>query len=197
MSLDGRIKAALEADAARLDPRAEARMDEVLERGPTRRRLRSTGRGLAIAAVVAAFVAGGVGAVRLVRSDEGTRPGGPRLARTVLDGQWQLELTVQDGLRAGFGYGRARQLAGPRELDLALGVVRQIRPGSFETVPVNGIFDVRGPYLIVQADGETLVLGWSISGDRLRLRLVDDSRGPAGTREDRLIWTTHPWTRIG
>jgi len=62
---------------------------------------------------------------------------------------------------------------------------------------VDGLFHVDGAFLIVRYNGETLVFRWTLSGDQLRLSLIDDSRPAKMTALDRLIWTTHPWRRIG
>jgi hypothetical protein len=150
----------------------------------------------ALAAVVSVFVVGGFAAFRATGGGDRAGNGHPTSASPI-DGEWQVTLTIEDGLRAGLGYGHARRLAGTRQLELTLGVVRQIRPGSFETIPVHGTFEVEGPFLIVRDQDETLVLRWTLSGNELRLSLVDDSRPASGERADRLIWTTHPWERIG
>jgi hypothetical protein len=143
------------------------------------------------------FVAGGFAGLRAVEGGGDRAGNGSIFQVSPIDGQWQMELSVEDGLGAGFGYGRARQLAGPRQLELALGVVRQIRPGSFQTVPVAGTFQVDGPFVFVQDSGETLVFRWTLTGNELHLTLVDDSRPPGEAAVDRLIWTTHTWRGIG
>lgn len=197
MSLDGRIRAGLTSDAAGLEPSTDQALGTVLERGPRRRATRTIVRSVAIAAVIAASVLGPVAVLRDIDRGRATLPGGSEAIDGVspIDGGWSAHLSIGDGLHAGFGYGRARQLAGLRQLELARGVVRQIRPGSFQTVPVNGTFQVDGPFLVVQDNGETLVFRWRLSGDALRLSLVDDSRSAHGAAVDRLIWTTHPWQR--
>lgn len=197
MSLDARIRSGLEGDAARLEPAAEPALRRIAHRGPRRRTARTVARAVAIAAVVSVFAVGGLAAVRAIKG--GTRPGGTGLVTVAspIDGQWRSALSIEDGLRLGLTYGRARQLSGARQLELSLGVVRQIRPGSFETVPVNGTFEVDGPFLVIRDQGETIVLRWTLSGNQLRLSLVDDSRPAAGRRVDRLIWTTHAWERFG
>jgi hypothetical protein len=197
MSLDGRIRAGLTADAAGLEPSTDQALGRVLERGPRRRVTRTIVRSVAIAAVIVASVLGPVAVLREIDRGRATVPGGSGAVDGVspIDGGWSARLSIEDGLGAGLGYGRARELAGPRQLELARGVVRQIRPGSFQTVPVNGTFQVDGPFLVVLDNGETLVLRWRLSGDELRLTLVDDSRSAHGTAIDRLIWTTHPWHR--
>jgi len=195
MSLDGRIRTGLNADASELDPAIDPALDVVLERGPRRRKARTVARSVGIAAVVSVFLAGGF-ALRAVRGG-GAIPGDGSLTQvSPIDGAWQMTITVQDGLDAGLDYGRARQLAGPRQLELSLGVVREIRPESFETVPVNGTFRVEGPFVVVHDHGETLVFRWTIAGGDLRLSLSDDSRSSAGDAVDRLTWTTHTWHRI-
>lgn len=198
MSLDGRIRTGLGADASELEPATDTALRAVLERGPRRRAARTIARSVALAAVVSVFVLGGLVALRAIGRDRvGPADHGPVSSVSPIDGQWQMTLSIEDGLRARFGYGRAGQLAGTRQLELSLGVVRQIRPGSFETIPVNGTFQVDGPFLIIQDDGETVVFRWTLSGNGLRLSLVDDSRPAGGAAVDRLIWTTHPWERIG
>jgi len=197
MSLDGRIRTGLNAEALALDPATDPALDEVLQSGPRRRTARTVVRSVGIAAVVSVFIAGGFTALRAVQGGGGGASDGSIFQVSPIDGQWEMTLSVEDGLAAGFDYGRARQLAGPRQLELALGVVRQIRPGSFETVPVNGTFQVDGPFAFVRDSVETLVFRWTLTGNELRLTLVDDSRPAGGAAVDRLIWTTHTWGRIG
>jgi hypothetical protein len=197
MSLDVRIRTGLNEDASGLKPATDQALDVILERGPIRRTTRTVVRSVGIAAVVSVFVAGGFAALRAVEGGGGRAGNGSIIQVSPIDGQWQMELTVEDGLGAGFGYGRARQLAGPRQLELALGVVRQIRPGSFQTVPVMGTFQVDGPFVFVRDSGETLVFRWTLTGNELHLTLVDDSRPPGEAALDRLIWTTHTWRAIG
>jgi hypothetical protein len=168
-----------------------------LERGPRRRAARTAGRAVALAAVASAFVLGGLAAIRATEDGDHQAAASRISSASPIDGGWRVTLSIEDGLRSGMGYGHARQLAGRRELELALGVVRQIRPGSFDTIPVHGTFEVDGPFAILRDQGETLILRWSLSGNQLSFSLVDDSRGAAGEREDRLIWTTHPWVRVG
>jgi hypothetical protein len=199
MSFDGRIRAALTADAADLQPATDLALERILKGGPRRRVGRTIARSLAIAAVISASVLGPVAVLRVIDHGRAPSPAGRGAvgAGSMIDGGWSTTLSIEDGLAAGLGYGRARQLSGPRQLELARGVVRQIRPGSFQTVPVNGTFEVNGPFLIVQDEGETLVLRWRLSGDELRLWLVDDSRSGQALKVDRLIWTTHPWKQTG
>jgi hypothetical protein len=121
----------------------------------------------------------------------------PDLVRLPIDGEWRV--TPVDRGRSPRGLGvrtgtTSRRSTGP---ELTLGVVRQIRPGSFDTIPVHGTFEVDGPFVILRDQGETLLFRWSLSGSQLRLTLVDDSRKPSGERADRLIWTTRPWVRVG
>jgi hypothetical protein len=203
MSLDGRIRTGLNADASELAPATDPALDVILDHGPRRRTARTVLRSVGIAAVVAVFLAGGF-ALRALRGGGGVPADGSLNQVSPIDGQWQMTLTVQDGLDAGLDYGRARQLAGPRKLELALGVVRLIRPGSFETVPVNGTFQVDGSIVVVHDRGETLVFRWELAGKgvaadakNLRLTLVDDSRSVKGDDIDRYIWTTQVWHRIG
>src|SRR5437773_1839490 len=123
-----RTRTGLNADASELDPAIDPALDVVLERGPRRRKARTVARSVGIAAVVSVFLAGGF-ALRAVRGG-GAIPGDGSLTQvSPIDGAWQMTITVQDGLDAGLDYGRARQLAGPRQLELSLGVVRVIRPG--------------------------------------------------------------------
>lgn len=197
MSLDARIRTAMDRDASELEPATGPALQRIGEQGPRRRAARTVAHVTAIAAVVSVFVVGGFAAIRATESGDLLAGAGPVTHASPIDGQWQIMLSVEDGLSGGLGYGRARQLAGPRQLELSLGVVRQIRPGSFETVPVNGTFEVEGPFFVVSDDSETLVFRWTLSGNRLNLSLVDDSRPAAGERVDRLIWTTRPWERIG
>jgi hypothetical protein len=197
MSLDGRIRTGLHADASELEPATDPALDVILDRGPRRRAARTALRSIGIAAVVSVFLAGGVAAIRAVQGGGVDAGRGSIVQVSPIDGQWEMTLTVQDGLDVGLDYRRARQLAGPRQLELALGVVREIRPGSFETVPVNGTFRVDGPFVFVHDHGETLVLRWMLAGNELRLSLVDDSRSTNGEAVDRLIWTARIWRRIG
>jgi hypothetical protein len=203
MSLDGRIRTGLNADASELEPATDPALDVILERGPRRRTARTVLRSVGIAAVVAVFLAGGF-ALRALRGGGGVPANGALNQVSPIDGQWQMTLTVQEGLDAGLDYGRARQQAGPRKLELALGVVRLIRPGSFETVPVNGTFRVDGSIVVVHDRRQTLVFRWELAGKgvaanakNLRLTLVDDSRSVKGDDIDRYIWTTQIWHRIG
>jgi hypothetical protein len=198
MSLEGRIRNGLGADASGLEPGVDPALRTLLERGPRHRAARTAARSVALAVVVSVFVLGGLAALRSIGRDGGDAAGrGPVSSVSPIDGGWRMTLSIEDGLRAGFGYGRAGQLAGSRQLELSLGVVRQIRPGSFQTVPVNGTFRVDGPFLIIQDDGETLVFRWTLSGNELNLSLVGDSRPAGGAAVDRLIWTTRPWEWIG
>ena len=198
MPLDARIRTALNRDASEIEPATEPALDEIMEHGPRRRAAMTVARVAAIAAVVSVFVVGGFAAIRATQGAEAPRPGaGPVVSTSPIDGQWQMTLSIEDGFEGGIGYGHARQLSGSRQLELSLGVVRQIRPGSFETISVNGTYEMDGPFLVVHDHGETLVLRWKLSGTELRLSLVDDSRPVAGERVDRLIWTAHLWERIG
>jgi hypothetical protein len=198
MYLDRRIRNSLGADASGLEPATDPALRAILERGPRRRAARTIGRSVVLAAVVSVFVLGGLAALRAIGRDRvGPAGPGPLSSVSPIDGQWRMTLSIEDSLGAGLGYGRARQLAGHRQLELSLGVVRQIRPGSFETIPVNGLFQVDGPFLIAQYDGETLSFRWTLSGNELRLSLVDDSRPAGGATLVRLIWTAHPWERTG
>ena len=197
MSLDARIRTAMDRDASKLELATDPALQKIMERGPRRRAARTVARVTAIAAVVSMFVVGGFAAIRATQGGDLRAGADPMTTASSIDGQWQITLSIEDGLSGGLGYGRARQLAGPRQLELSLGVVRQIRPGSFETVPVNGTFEVEGPFLVIRDHGETLVLRWVLSGNELRLSLVDDSRPVARERVDRLIWTARPWERIG
>lgn len=198
MSLDARIRVAMERDASALEPETDPALRRILQRGPRRRAARTAGRAVALAAAVAVFVGGGIAALRATeRGGRGAGTIGPATSVSPIDSQWRTTLSIEDGLGSGLGYGHARQLAGPRQLELSLGVVRQIRPGSFQTIPVNGTFEVDGPFLVIHDNGQTLVMRWTLSGNELHLSLVDDSRRAAGERIDRLIWTTHPWERIG
>ncbi|MGZ5213297.1 MAG: hypothetical protein ACXWEJ_03200 [Actinomycetota bacterium] len=197
MSLDARIRTALDRDASKVEPATDPALQKIMERGPRRRAARTVGRAVAIAAVVSVFVVGTLAALLATKGGVHRAGTGPVVSASPIDGQWQIMLSIEDGLDGGVPYGRARLLAGPRQLELSLGVVRQIRPGSFETVPVNGTFEVEGPFLVIRDHGETLVFRWALSGNELRLSLVDDSRPNGGDRIDRLIWTKHPWERIG
>ena len=195
MPLETRIRRGLDRDAHAFEPASDAALRTVLERGPRRRAARTVGRGVALVAVVSVFVFGGFAAIRA--TDDGGQAGdAPSAAVSPLDGGWRVTLSIEDGLAADLGYGRARRLAGPRQLELSLGVVRQVRPGSFETIPMHGTFRIEGPFLIIDDQGETLILRWTLSGDELRFALVDDSRPAAGERVDRFIWTTHAWQRV-
>lgn len=198
MSLDGRIRNGLGADASEFEPQVDPALRTILERGPRRRAARAVARAATLAVVVSVFALAGLTALRSIGRDHVDAVShGPVSSISPIDGGWQLTLSIRDGLRAGFGYGRAGQLAGSRQLELSLGVVRQIRPGSFQTVPVNGTFRVDGPYLIIRDNAETLIFRWTLSGNELHLSLVGDTRPTGGAAVDRLIWTTHPWERIG
>jgi len=194
MSLDARIRTGLERAASEIGSGSGPALRTVLERGPRRRTARTVGRAVALAIVASVFVVGGLAAIRATQHEDHR----PAHAGSVsaIDGQWQVTLSVEDALRAGLGYGHARRLAGHRELELTLGVVRQIRQDSFETIPVHGTFEVQGPFVIVRDQGETLILRWSLSGNELRLSMVDDSKPPAGEKADRVIWTSHAWERV-
>ena len=197
MSLDARIRMGLEREASEIVPPPDPALRTILERGPRRRAARTAGRAVALVAVVSAFVVGGFTAIRAT-DDRDHRAANSQISSvSPIDGEWRVTLSIEDGLRAGLGYGQARRLAGRRDLELTLGVVRQIRPGSFDTIPVHGTFEVDGPFVILRDQGETLLFRWSLSGSQLRLTLVDDSRKPSGERADRLIWTTQPWVRVG
>jgi hypothetical protein len=197
MPLDARIRMGLEREASEIDPAPDPALRTILERGPRRRAARTAGRAVALVAVVSTFVVGGFAAIRA--TDDGDHRAADSQISSVspIDGEWRVTLSIEDGLRAGLGYGQARRLAGRRDLELTLGVVRQIRPGSFDTIPVHGTFEVDGPFVILRDQGETLLFRWSLSGNQLRLTLVDDSRKPSSKRADRLIWTTQPWVRVG
>ena len=197
MPLDARIRMGLEREASEIESAPDPALRTILERGPRRRAARTAGRAVALVAVVSAFVVGGLAAIRATEDGDHRAANSQISSVSPIDGEWRVTLSIEDGLRAGLGYGHARRLAGRRDLELTLGVVRQIRPGSFDTIPVHGTFEVDGPFVILRDQGETLILRWSLSGNQLRFSLVDDSRRPAGEREDRLIWTTHPWVRVG
>jgi hypothetical protein len=199
MPLEARIRRGLGADASSYDPASDSAMGTIIQRGPRRRIATTIARTLTITAITTVFVLVGAAAVRTIgegRPEVAARPVPPALV-SPLDGQWRMTLSIEDAIGKGFGYGRASQLAGTRQLELASGVVRQIRPGSFETLPVNGLFEVDGPFLFIYANHETLVMRWTLSGDELQLTLVGDSRHPRQAREDRLVWTTKVWRRIG
>jgi hypothetical protein len=197
MPLDARIKMGLEREASEIETAPDPALRTILERGPRRRTARTAGRALALVAVVSAFVVGGLAAIRATEDGDHRAANSQISSISPIDGEWRVTLSIEDGLRAGLGYGQARRLAGRRDLELTLGVVRQIRPGSFDTIPVHGTFEVDGPFVILRDQGETLLFRWSLSGNQLRLSLVDDSRKPSGERTDRLIWTTQPWVRVG
>jgi hypothetical protein len=187
----------LEREASEITSVPDPALSTILERGPRRRAARTAGRAVALAVVVSAFVVGGLAAIRATEDGDHRAANSQISSVSPIDGEWRVTLSIEDGLRAGLGYGQARRLAGRRDLELTLGVVRQIRPGSFDTIPVHGTFEVDGPFVILRDQGETLILRWSLSGSQLRLSLVDDSRKPSGERADRLIWTTYPWVRVG
>ena len=197
MSLDARIRMGLEREASEIESAPDPALRTILERGPRRRAARTAGRAVALVAVVSAFVVGGLAAIRATDDGDHRAANSQISSVSPIDGEWRVTLSIEDGLRAGLGYGQARRLAGRRDLELTLGVVRQIRPGSFDTIPVHGTFEVDGPFVILRDQGETLLFRWSLSGSQLRLTLVDDSRKPSGERADRLIWTTQPWVRVG
>lgn len=195
MSLDARIRMGLEREASEVGSDPDPALRSVLERGPRRRTARTVGRAVALAIVASVFVVGGLAAIRA--TERGDQRAASAAAVSPIDGEWQVTLSIEDGLRGGLGYGQARRLAGDRDLELTLGVVRQIRQESFETIPVNGTFEVQGPFVIIRNQGDTLILRWSLSGNELRLSMVDDSKPPAGEKADRVIWTSHPWERVG
>ncbi len=197
MPLDARIRMGLEREASGTTSAPDRALRNILERGPRRRAVRTAGRAVALAAVVSAFVVGGLAAIRATEDGDHRAANGHVSSVSPIDGEWRVTLSIEDGLRAGLGYGQARRLAGRRDLELTLGVVRQIRPGSFDTIPVHGTFEVDGPFMIIRDQGETLILRWMLFGNQLRLSLVDDSRKPSGERADRLIWTMSPWVRVG
>ena len=197
MPLDARIRMGLEQEASEIESALDPALRTILERGPRRRAARTAGRAVALVAVVSTFVVGGFAAIRATDDGDHRAANSQISSASPIDGEWRVTLSIEDGLRAGLGYGQARRLAGRRDLELTLGVVRQIRPGSFDTIPVHGTFEVDGPFVILRDQGETLLFRWSLSGSQLRLTLVDDSRKPSGERADRLIWTTQPWVRVG
>ena len=196
MSLDARIRMGLEREASEIESAPDPALRTILECGPRRRAARTAGRAVALVAVVSTFVVGGLAAIRATEDGDHRAANSQISSVSPIDGEWRVTLSIEDGLRAGLGYGQARRLAGRRDLELTLGVVRQIRPGSFDTIPVHGTFEVDGPFVILRDQGATLLFRWSLSGNRLRLTLVDDSRKPSGERADRLIWTTQPWVRV-
>ena len=197
MPLDARIRMGLEREASEIESAPDPALRTILECGPRRRAARTAGRAVALVAVVSTFVVGGLAAIRATEDGDHRAANSQISSVSPIDGEWRVTLSIEDGLRAGLGYGQARRLAGRRDLELTLGVVRQIRPGSFDTIPVHGTFEVDGPFVILRDQGETLLFRWSLSGSQLRLTLVDDSRKPSGERADRLIWTTQPWVRVG
>ena len=71
MSLDGRIRTGLNAEALALDPATDPALDEVLQSGPRRRTARTVVRSVGIAAVVSVFIAGGFTALRAVQGGGG------------------------------------------------------------------------------------------------------------------------------
>jgi hypothetical protein len=196
MSFDARIRMGLEREASEITSVSDPALRTILKRGPRRRAVRTVGRAVALVAVVSAFVVGGIAAIRATQDGDHRAANSRVSSVSPIDGEWRVTLSIEDGLRAGLGYGHARRLAGRRDLELTLGVVRQIRPGSFNTIPVHGTFELDGPFMILRDQGETIILRWSLSGNQLRFSLVDDSGRPAGEREDRLIWTTRPWVRV-
>lgn len=138
MSLDARIRMGLEREASEIESAPDPALRTILERGPRRRAARTAGRAVALVAVVSAFVVGGFAAIRAT-DDRDHRAANSQISSvSPIDGEWRVTLSIEDGLRAGLGYGQARRLAGRRDLELTLGVVRQIRRARSTRSPSTG-----------------------------------------------------------
>jgi len=150
MPLDARIRMGLEREASEIESAPDPALRTILECGPRRRAARTAGRAVALVAVVSTFVVGGLAAISATEDGDHRAANSQISSVSPIDGEWRVTLSIEDGLRAGLGYGQARRLAGRRDLELTLGVVRQIRPGSFDTIPVHGTFEVDGPFVILR-----------------------------------------------
>jgi hypothetical protein len=204
MTLDSRLRRGLhdESDTFLRDLDEVGPALQVMRRGRRRLRRRRTGAVLGLTCLVGAMLVAGDLILESIRDRGDLRPAAshesspqPGFLGTPLDGIFTARITVRDGVRAGLSQSAARSLAGFRQMTLSFGLVRQVHPSSFATVPVNGTFEVAGDTLTIRDDGNIVVLTWTLRGDELRLRVVDDSRRAEAARRDRVVWEA-AWTRM-
>ena len=117
MSLDARIRMGLEREASEITSAPDPALRTILERGPRRRAVRTAGRAVALAAVVSAFVVGGLAAIRATEDGDHRAANGHDLVR--VPDRRRLAGHAVDRGRSPRGVGvrtgtTARRTAGPR-----------------------------------------------------------------------------------
>jgi hypothetical protein len=116
---------------------------------------------------------------------------------TPIDGEYRMTLTRQDVLAAGLRGSTAGEIAGDWRVTFSLGYAQQfvnVGGGSITADGYQGGFSVDGHRLTLTDQQAPLVFEWHLAGKRLTLDPVDD---PHADPVDDVIWTTHPWERIG
>ncbi len=194
MPLDERIRSGLERSTPpSLDARANFRR-AVVEARRRRRRNGASGAIVVVAVAALSMIAGpdldmpGRPAVPATATPSASRSGpGP------IDGIYRVDITTADGLATGLPLGEARILAGSRVLTISLGTIRLVDPTSFDTLPLNGTFEVRGRRVVVERSPSgsepPLVLGWQRHGAAVSFEVVSGAEHAA----ERIVWSAHPW----
>jgi hypothetical protein len=117
--------------------------------------------------------------------------------RTPIDGQYTMTLTRQDVLAAGLRGSTAGEIAGDWRVTFSLGYAQQfvdVGGGGITADGYQGGFTVDGHRLTLTDQQAPLVFEWHLVGKRLTLDPVDN---PNADPVDDVIWTAHPWERIG
>ena len=117
--------------------------------------------------------------------------------RSPIDGQYTTTLTEHDVQAAGVPKSVADQIVGVWRVTFSFGYAQQfVNLGGATGITSDGYqggFSVAGDRVTL-TDQAPLTFEWRLTGKKLSLDLVDPA---SADPVDGLIWTAHPWERVG